>query len=254
MNTPDDFREFCRKMEFDLNLNDYKDSLIDWNKLDDILILNNQFFFINDFKEGFNIYVHPNVEAITGFPKESFREFDFTFSITHQDDYEYVNEISKRGIKISQDYKEELLKDPFCGSFSVDFRLRCRNGSYIRVNRHSCCFKTDTRGNIVYGLALFTDISHLKKGDHITFTYYGNEDLRPYFDDLIKKYDKNFQITNREKDVLGRLAKGFSATEIANQLSLSVHTVISHRKNLLHKTRTKNTAELVKFALEKDLI
>jgi DNA-binding CsgD family transcriptional regulator len=254
MNTPDDFRDFCRKMEFDLNLDDYKDNLIDWKKLDDILILRNQFFFINDFKEGFNTYVHPNVESITGFPKENFREFDFTFSITHQDDYEFVNEISKRGITISQDHKEVLKKDPFCGSFSVDFRIRCRNGDYIRVTRHSCCFKTDTQGNIVYGLALFTDISHLKKSDHITFTYYGIEELRHYFDDLIKKYNKPFKITNREKDILNRLAGGFSATKIASQLSLSVHTVISHRKNLLQKTGTKNTADLIRFALEKEIL
>lgn len=254
MNTPDDFRNFCRQMEFDLNLKDYKDNLIVWKKLDDILILKNQFFFINDFKEGFNTYVHPNVETITGYPIENFREFDFTFSITHADDFEFVNEISKRGIKISQDHRSELQEDPFFGSFSVDFRLKCKNGNYIRVNRHSCCFRTDNQGNIVYGLALFTDISHLKKRDHITFSWFGKPELSLYFDDLVKSYNNILNITNREKDVLALLASGDTAAKIAKKLSLSVHTVISHRKNLLHKTGTKNTAELIRFALEKELL
>jgi DNA-binding CsgD family transcriptional regulator len=252
MNAPDDFRNFCRQMEFDLNLKDYKDNLIDWKKLDDILILKNQFFFINDFTEGCNTYIHPNVEIITGYPRENFREFGFSFSITHPDDFEIVNEISKRGIKLSQEHKQELHDDPFCGSFSVDFRLKCHDGNYIRVNRHSCCFRTDTNGNIVYGLALFTDISHLKKNGHVFFSWYGDINLKSSFDDLMSKYN-NLNITIREKDVLERLANGHSATKIAKQLSISVHTVISHRKNLLHKTGTKNTAELVKFALEREL-
>lgn len=252
MNAPDDFRDFCRQMEFDLSLNDYKDNLIDWKKLDDILILKNQFFFINDFKEGFNTYVHPNVEAITGYPRESFREFGFTFSITHPDDFEIVNEISKRGIRLSHDYKEELHNDPFCASFSLDFRLKCLDGNYIRVNRHSCCFKTDNQGNIVYGLALFTDISHLKKNGHVFFSWYGDINLKSSFADLMGKYN-NLNITSREKDVLGCLADGLTARTIAKRLSISVHTVISHRKNLLHKTGTKNTAELIKFAVEREL-
>ncbi len=254
MNKPDDFRDFCRQMEFDLDLRNYKANLINWKKLDDILILKNQFFFINDFKEGNNSYVHPNVEAITGYHRESFREFGFAFSITHPDDYEFVNDISKLGIKISQDNKKHLLEDPFCGSFSIDFRIRCKNGHYIRVNRHSCCFKTDNHGNVVYGLALFTDISNLKKSERISFSFYGNPELSHNFDDLIANNLNKLNITRREKEVLSELAGGQSATAIAKQLSISVHTVISHRKNLLKKTGTRNTAELIRFAVEKELL
>ena len=107
---------------------------------------------------------------------------------------------------------------------------------------------------MVHALVMFTDISHLKKNNHMTFSWFGNDNFGLYFDDLIKKYNKNLKITRREKDVLNRLAGGFSATKIARQLSVSVHTVISHRKNLLQKTGTKNTAQLIKFALEREIL
>lgn len=254
MNVSDDFRAFCSQMEFDLKLDNYKDKLIDWSRLDDSLLQKNQFFWINDYTDGCNVYVHPNTEAITGYPVENFREFGFAFSITHPDDHDYAYEFSKRTIALTKDYKKELLNDPYFATFTVDFRLRCKGGNYIRVNRHTCCFKTDSEGNMVYALVMFTDITHLKKSDHMTFSWIGKYNFRNYFDDLIIRYNNNLNITNREKDVLNRLAGGFSATNIARQLSVSVHTVISHRKNLLHKTGTKNTAELIRFALEKELI
>jgi len=42
-------------------------------------------------------------------------------------------------------------------------------------------------------------------------------------------------ITPKEKEVLALLAQGLSSKEIANKLSISFHTVESHRKNLRFK-------------------
>ncbi len=61
-------------------------------------------------------------------------------------------------------------------------------------------------------------------------------------------------LTRREKEVLGLIADGNSNKAIASKLFVSIHTVDSHRKNLLAKFDAKNTAELVKKAMEKGLI
>jgi len=50
------------------------------------------------------------------------------------------------------------------------------------------------------------------------------------------------------------LADGKEGKEIALQLAISEHTVISHRKNILHKAKVSNTAELVKYAIEYGII
>jgi DNA-binding CsgD family transcriptional regulator len=52
-------------------------------------------------------------------------------------------------------------------------------------------------------------------------------------------------ITPKEKEVLRLLAQGLSSKEIAGCLSISVHTVESHRKNLRFKFDAKNSSELI---------
>ena len=61
-------------------------------------------------------------------------------------------------------------------------------------------------------------------------------------------------ITRREKEILTMIAEGFTNPEIAEKLFVSPSTVDSHRKNLLAKLNVKNTASLVKFAMDHHLI
>lgn len=61
-------------------------------------------------------------------------------------------------------------------------------------------------------------------------------------------------LTNREKEVLTLIAKGFSNKEIGDQLFISVKTVESHRSNLMGKLEMRTRPELVTLALKKGLI
>ncbi len=61
-------------------------------------------------------------------------------------------------------------------------------------------------------------------------------------------------ITRREKEILCLIAEGYTNPEIAEKLFISPSTVDSHRKNLLAKMGMKNTASLIKFAMENKLI
>jgi DNA-binding NarL/FixJ family response regulator len=61
-------------------------------------------------------------------------------------------------------------------------------------------------------------------------------------------------ITRREKEILVLIAEGLTNPEIASKLFVSSSTVDSHRKNLLAKLNVKNTAALVKFAMDHQLI
>jgi DNA-binding NarL/FixJ family response regulator len=61
-------------------------------------------------------------------------------------------------------------------------------------------------------------------------------------------------ITRREKEILLLIAEGLTNPEIAAKLFVSCSTVDSHRKNLLAKLGVKNTASLVKFAIDNSLI
>jgi DNA-binding NarL/FixJ family response regulator len=61
-------------------------------------------------------------------------------------------------------------------------------------------------------------------------------------------------LSNREKEILYLIAEGYTNPQIAEKIFLSQFTVNSHRKNLLTKLDVKNTATLIKFAVEHKLI
>ncbi len=61
------------------------------------------------------------------------------------------------------------------------------------------------------------------------------------------------QITERELEVLEFIVKEHTNQEIAEKLFISVRTVDAHRRNLLQKTGARNTAGLVRYALENKL-
>lgn len=61
-------------------------------------------------------------------------------------------------------------------------------------------------------------------------------------------------LTKREVSVLVLVAEGFMNKEIADKLNVSVHTVISHRKNITRKTGIKSVAGLTIYAMVNNLI
>ncbi|MFN3917220.1 MAG: response regulator [Flavobacteriales bacterium] len=61
-------------------------------------------------------------------------------------------------------------------------------------------------------------------------------------------------LSEREIEILILIADEYTNNEIANKLNLSPRTVDAHRRNLLEKTGSKNTAGLVRFAVERKLL
>ncbi len=77
--------------------------------------------------------------------------------------------------------------------------------------------------------------------------------------EALKEYQKSEktqlpELSPREKEILGLIAEGYTNPQIAEKIFLSSFTVDSHRKNLLAKLNVKNTASLIKLAVEKKLI
>jgi DNA-binding NarL/FixJ family response regulator len=77
--------------------------------------------------------------------------------------------------------------------------------------------------------------------------------------EALQAYQKSSKIelavlSSREKEILGLIAEGYTNPQIAEKIFLSQFTVDSHRKNLLAKLNVKNTASLIRLAIEQKLI
>ncbi len=75
--------------------------------------------------------------------------------------------------------------------------------------------------------------------DHTTMR---SEHADPIFDD---KFLNKFKLSRRELEIIGLVRNGHTNQEIADILFLSIHTVMTHRKNILHKLDVRNTAEML---------
>jgi DNA-binding NarL/FixJ family response regulator len=68
------------------------------------------------------------------------------------------------------------------------------------------------------------------------------------------KPDPYHDLTDREKEIFQLSAEGMSGEEIADFLTLSIHTVSTHRRNLMGKLDIKNQAELITYAIKRGII
>lgn len=89
--------------------------------------------------------------------------------------------------------------------------------------------------------------------------YFSNDATQVILQELVSpevkrvKEEDEVHITERELEVLQLIVNEYTNQEIADRLFVSVRTVDAHRRNLLQKTGAKNTAGLVKYALQNSL-
>lgn len=91
---------------------------------------------------------------------------------------------------------------------------------------------------------------------------YMSKNLQLFPKDLVEEedetvFDENFlakyNLTRRELEILGLIAKAKSNSDIAVHLFISPQTVGAHRKNIMRKLNISSTAGLVRFAIENQL-
>lgn len=86
---------------------------------------------------------------------------------------------------------------------------------------------------------------------HAGQPYWGKEVTKTVMESLRgDRANNRFVLTKREKEVLTLIAAEYTTGEIAEKLFISPYTAETHRKNLLSKLGVKNTAGLVKYAVE----
>lgn len=178
----------------------------------------------------------------------------------------------------------EMLADGLCRVIdaSPDFRVA---GCYSDLNRYQ--EQPDSRQTadvvilnpalIAYGRkcavrSLFPDSRPVA----LLYQYFDREILRQ-FHETIELYDKpakvlhkldavmsqgghesavsdGGELSDREREILIAVAKGMMNKEIADACNISIHTVISHRKNISRKTGIKSVSGFVVYALLNGLI
>ncbi len=74
------------------------------------------------------------------------------------------------------------------------------------------------------------------------------------FKEKISDFETQNEISNREKEVIKYVAKGYTNKEIAEKLFLSIHTVTTHRKNITKKLDIKTISGITIYAILNNII
>jgi two-component system, NarL family, response regulator NreC len=102
---------------------------------------------------------------------------------------------------------------------------------------------------------LISAIRSVANGDAYLHPYATKRLMEEYLGSVKQGSNDTFNLlSDREKEVLTLIAKGFSNKEIAEQLIISVKTVETHKGNLAEKLQMKTRPELVEYAVKKGLL
>lgn len=74
--------------------------------------------------------------------------------------------------------------------------------------------------------------------------------IRPVYDDSEEKEN----LSTREKEIISFVVKGFTNQEIADKLFLSVHTVMTHRRNIARKLQIHSATGLTIYAIVNKIV
>jgi DNA-binding CsgD family transcriptional regulator len=118
--------------------------------------------------------------------------------------------------------------------------------------------------NSIWVLACFEKITYQPLEDSYLQVQFvkldENQEITSLFNEYLKKVEKgeNYRkienLTDRQREILSLLGKGFTSKEIADMLCISFHTVEAHRKTIAKKTQTKKRAALIFLAAEAGII
>lgn len=193
-----------------------------------------------------HVFVSPLYKSRLGLA-ENLNETDVGFEkLMHPDDLLAVMEAGYYFLKMAIKMDSSDLK-----KFKQinDYRIRLGDGSLLRLIEQHRSLETDPNGNI--WLALSTvDVSpdqnisspaqnrlvNIETGESFTLPS-SNPNAEQYLD-----------LTKREKKVLELISKGKISKQVADELFISVHTVNTHRQNIIQKLNVTNTTEAVRLA------
>lgn len=204
--------------------------------------------FIFNLKRSEFDFVSPQIENILGYPAGTFT-LELLLHSIHPDDAHWVLSFEHKIVNFfSALSPTQILKY----KTRYDYRVRKKNGDYIRILHQVVTIQFDAKTNgLLRTLGVHTDISYLKKEGKPVLSIIGMEGEPSYIDIDVDKIfaPTKVVISNREKEVLHLLIEGGNSKSIGKTLSISNHTVEQHRKNMLRKTSSTTTAQLVKKSI-----
>jgi len=170
---------------------------------------------------------------------------EFTFSKMHP---KFVDATSSMQQKGAEFFLEEYNKEAEKFIMNLEGVYKRVTGEYFHFLQQSVCIETDTDGRPFLLLSYLHDVTHLKKNGTANLVITTPNEIHWWNFNFEKNCLEPVQpLSKQEKKILSFLAEGKSSKEIANELSVSSHTIDTHRRHLLEKTNCIDTTGMITY-------
>lgn len=209
-------------------------------ELEEMMEANKQFFYIADIIQMKVLFTSKRSMEMIGVRPEDVSPY-FFMEATHPDDIQRLNLGRAKIIKLAQDL---FINGDGDNILATNYRIRNSNGGYSNFLIQGYLNYTLIPYKTVYFLKIHTNIEWCKKIKHGYHYYMGNDmSYFRYPNDEMLMMGNVF--TTREFEIIRLIEFGLSSEEIAEKLFLSPHTVNTHRRNILKKTRKPFISDLI---------
>lgn len=205
-----------------------------------------QCYYIIDYKKN-QIISQFGIKDVLGYSEKEFN-IEKVINIIHPDDSDILSRLIKATLKFASenDASQNV-------SLYVTYRVKHKNGSFIKILRQSYVYEYDEDGRIISAISILSNVNFLCLSDMVCWKFDA-----PGLDQIkFKKYisDEYASIlSTREKDIIHLMNKGYTSQQISDKLFISKHTVDTHRRKMLHKTGSRNSIELINYCKTNGMI
>ena len=161
----------------------------------------------------------------------------------HPEDVELLLHHAVLAMKYVYSHKEDIKKYKFI----TEYRIRNASDEYVRVIEQQSILETDKAGNAWLALSIIDLSPDQSAFKPVTSVILNIGDNTVFSIQALYEAHKTV-LSPREIEILQLIKQGLLSKEISEQLSISVHTVNTHRQKILEKLHACNSMEAVRYA------
>jgi DNA-binding CsgD family transcriptional regulator len=209
-------------------------------------------FYIIDFYDMSLSHISPSIYEHHDFDPETIN-FNSILSAIHPDDIEFV---VKAEDFLTKFFSENIPREKLLSyKISYSHRAKFKNGEYALINHQALMLTMDDNGGYGKSLNIHTRIDHLSKFNTYKISLIGLNGEPSYMNLSLDENSLEVkEFSKREIDIIKLIGNGLNNDEIAEKLFISTQTVKKHRSNILNKSDSKNTAQLIKNCIMQGII
>lgn len=214
--------------------------------------------YLLDYRTKHYLLFTENCIKLVNYPAAAFYEggLEFSFHIWNPKDVTCFNEtIFNENFKF---FSSTEYDDSSNYRVRYNYRVKSKDGKWVDILQQSTITERSSNNLPLASFGILSDITPYNPFGRITHqierlnTQLEWESIlnRYYFPDI----DEDDLLSKAEIEILKWVLEGLSSQKIADKLNRSLHTIKTHRRNMLQKTNANNTAELLRFAISRGLI